>query len=81
MGLALQMAMTLAGLGLGAWAVDLHDASPGEGIPVGAALWTGLSMLSRSRGIGSFGNDCAVVIRIGTDQSRDLGDRRDDRHA
>lgn len=44
-GLALQMAMTLAGLGLGAWAVDLHDASPGEGIPVGAALWTGLSML------------------------------------
>jgi hypothetical protein len=44
-GLALQMAMTLAGLGLGAWDVDLHDASPGEGIPVGAALWTGLSML------------------------------------
>ena len=44
-GLALQMAMTLAGLGLGAWAVDLHDANPGEGIPVGAALWTGLSML------------------------------------
>jgi hypothetical protein len=44
-GLALQMAMTLAGLGFGAWAVDLHDANPGEGIPGGAALWTGLSML------------------------------------
>src|SRR5262249_18811963 len=32
-------------LGVGAWAVDLHDANPTEGIPVGAAVWTGLSMV------------------------------------
>jgi hypothetical protein len=44
-GLALQTVLTLAGLGFGAWAIDLHDANPAEGIPVGAALWTGLSML------------------------------------
>ena len=44
-GLALQTVLTLAGLGFGAWAIDLHDANPAEGIPVGAAVWTGLSML------------------------------------
>ena len=44
-GLALQTVLTLAGLGFGAWAIDLHDANPAEGIPVGAALWSGLSML------------------------------------
>ena len=44
-GLALQIVLTLAGLGFGAWAIDLHDANPIEGIPVGAAMWTGLSML------------------------------------
>ena len=45
LGLALQMMLTLAGLGLGAWAVDFHEANPTEGIPVGAAVWTGLSLL------------------------------------
>ena len=44
-GLALQTVLTLAGLGFGAWAIDLHDANPIEGIPAGAAVWTGLSML------------------------------------
>lgn len=44
-GLALQIVLTLAGLGFGAWAIDLHDANPGEDVPVGAAIWTGLSML------------------------------------
>jgi hypothetical protein len=44
-GLALQTVLTLAGLGFGAWAIDLHDANPAQGIPVGAAVWTGLSML------------------------------------
>ena len=44
-GLALQIVLTLAGLGFGAWAVDLHDANPTEGIPLGAAVWTALSML------------------------------------
>ena len=44
-GLALQIVLTLAGLGFGAWAVDLHDANPTEGVPVGAAVWTAISML------------------------------------
>ena len=44
-GLALQVVLTLAGLGFGAWAVNLHDANPTEGIPLGAAVWTALSML------------------------------------
>ena len=44
-GLALQIVLTLAGLGFGAWTIDLHDANPADDIPVGAALWTGLSML------------------------------------
>jgi hypothetical protein len=44
-GLALQTVLTLAGLGFGAWAIDLHDANPAQGIPIGAAVWTGLSML------------------------------------
>ena len=44
-GLATQMVLTLAGLGFGAWAIDLHEANPAEGVPVGAGIWTGLSML------------------------------------
>lgn len=44
-GLALQTVLTLAGLGFGAWAIDLHEADPTEGIPAGAAVWTGLSLL------------------------------------
>ena len=44
-GLALQTVLTLAGLGFGAWPIDLHDVNPAEGIPVGAAVWTGLSIL------------------------------------
>ena len=44
-GLAVQMILTLAGLGFGAWAVDLHGPSPAEGVPLGTAVWTGLTML------------------------------------
>jgi hypothetical protein len=44
-GLAVQMVLTLAGLGFGAWAIDLHEPDPVEGVPLGAAVWTGLSML------------------------------------
>jgi hypothetical protein len=44
-GLALQIVFTLAGLGFGAWAIDVHDANPAGGIPVGAAVWTGLSIV------------------------------------
>lgn len=44
-GLAVQMVLTLLGLGFGAWAIDLRESDPGAGIPVGAAIWTGMSML------------------------------------
>ncbi len=43
-GLALQMVLTLLGLGIGAWAIDVRDPDA-SGIPVGAAIWTGVSML------------------------------------
>jgi hypothetical protein len=44
-GLAIQMVLTLMGLGFGAWAIDIRESNPGQGIPIGAALWTGVSML------------------------------------
>lgn len=44
-GLAVQMVLTLLGLGFGAWAIDLRESNPAEGIPVGAAVWTGLSIV------------------------------------
>lgn len=44
-GLAIQMVLTLMGLGFGAWAIDIRESDPGQGIPIGAALWTGVSML------------------------------------
>jgi hypothetical protein len=44
-GLALQMVLMLLGLGFGAWAVDFRENNPAEGLPIGAAIWTGLSML------------------------------------
>lgn len=44
-GLAIQMVLTLMGLGFGAWAIDIRESDPGQGIPIGAALWTSVSML------------------------------------
>jgi hypothetical protein len=44
-GLALQMVLMLLGLGFGAWAIDLRESNPTEGVPTGAAIWSGLSML------------------------------------
>ena len=44
-GLALQMVLMLLGMGFGAWAIDLRENNPAEGVPTGAAIWTGLSML------------------------------------
>ena len=44
-GLALQMVLMLLGLGFGAWAVDFRENNPAEGLPIGAAIWTGVSML------------------------------------
>ena len=47
-GLALQMVLTLAGLGIGAWAIDLHEEHPAEALPLGPVAWTGLSILISS---------------------------------
>jgi hypothetical protein len=44
-GLAIQMILSISGLGFGAWAIDLRDANPAEAVPIGAGVWTGLSML------------------------------------
>jgi hypothetical protein len=44
-GLAAQMVLTLLGLGIGAWAIDVRDSNATDGIPVGAGIWTGVSML------------------------------------
>lgn len=44
-GLAVQMVLMLLGLGFGAWAIDFRDNNPAEGLPTGAAIWTGVSML------------------------------------
>ena len=43
-GLALQMVLMLLGLGFGAWAIDFRESNPTEGLPTGAAIWTGVSM-------------------------------------
>jgi len=44
-GLAVQMVLMLLGLGFGAWAIDFRESNPAEGLPTGAAVWTGVSML------------------------------------
>jgi hypothetical protein len=44
-GLALQMILMLLGLGFGAWAIDFRENNPAEGLPTGAAIWSGVSML------------------------------------
>jgi hypothetical protein len=44
-GIAVQMVLTLLGLAIGAWSVDLRDAQPAQGIPLGTGLWAGISML------------------------------------
>jgi hypothetical protein len=44
-GIAVQMVFTLLGLAIGAWSIDLKEAQPAGGIPLGTGIWTGLSML------------------------------------
>lgn len=44
-GLASQMVLTLLGLAVGAWTIDLGNAEPVGGVPIGTGLWTGMSML------------------------------------
>jgi hypothetical protein len=44
-GMSSQLVFTLLGLAIGAWSIDLEDAQPAGGVPLGAGLWTGLSLL------------------------------------
>lgn len=44
-GLATQLVFTLLGLAIGAWSIDLQDAEPAGGVPIGTGIWTGISML------------------------------------
>ena len=44
-GVTVQMVLTLLGLAIGAWSVNLHDAQPAQGTPLGTGVWTALSML------------------------------------
>lgn len=43
--LATQLVLTLLGLAIGAWSIDLQDADPAGGVPIGTGIWTGISML------------------------------------
>jgi hypothetical protein len=42
---ATQIMLSLLGLGIGAWSMDLHEADPASGIQIGSVIWTGLSLL------------------------------------
>src|SRR5688572_14512679 len=44
-GISVQIALTLLGLAIGAWSVDLRESQPAQGIPLGTGIWTGISML------------------------------------
>lgn len=44
-GIAVQMVLTLLGLAIGAWSIDLRESQPTQGIPLGTGIWTGISML------------------------------------
>ncbi len=44
-GLATQLVLTMLGLAIGAWAIDLKDPESGSGMPIGTGVWTGISML------------------------------------
>lgn len=44
-GLAVQLVLTLLGLAVGAWSIDLKEVEPAGGVPIGTGIWTGISML------------------------------------
>ena len=66
-GMGIQLILTLLGLAIGAWSIDLKEAQPAGGIPVGAGLWTGLSLLM-SAFIGGY-----VTARLSGDYIRSDG--------
>jgi len=44
-GVATQMVLTLLGLAIGAWSIDLQEAKPMGSIPLGTGIWSAISML------------------------------------
>ena len=43
--MAAQLTLTLLGLAIGAWSIDLEDVEPVGGVPLGTGVWTGFSIL------------------------------------
>lgn len=43
-GMATEMLLTLLGLAVGAWSIDLQEAQPARGVPLGTGIWTALSV-------------------------------------
>jgi hypothetical protein len=43
-GLATQMMLSLLGLAIGAWSIDLRESEAMNGIPLGSGIWAGISM-------------------------------------
>ncbi|MER3421857.1 MAG: hypothetical protein C4293_00135, partial [Nitrospiraceae bacterium] len=44
-GITTQMILTLLGLAVGAWSINLQESQPMQGVPIGTGIWTGISML------------------------------------
>lgn len=44
-GMTTQMILTLLGLAVGAWSINLQESQPVQGVPIGTGIWTGISML------------------------------------
>ena len=66
-GMAVQLVLTLLGLALGAWSIDLKEGDPGAGMPVRTGMWTGLSILT-SAFIGGY-----ITARMSGSPSRSDG--------
>ena len=45
-GMAVQLVLALLGLAIGAWSIDLREAEPAQGIPIGTGIWAAISMLA-----------------------------------
>jgi hypothetical protein len=65
-GFSVQLVLTLLGLAIGAWSVDLREANPSGGIPIGTGIWTGISML-----IAAFTGGYVTAYMSGTGIRRD----------
>jgi hypothetical protein len=45
-GMSVQLVLTLLGFAIGAWSIDLREADPAQGIPIGTGIWAAISMLT-----------------------------------